>query len=103
MSNEPNTAETTAASLEERKRELAYQFWEEEGRPDGRAEAHWERACLVLMTLEEAGPKDPDWLLRKPAEAAAEPSPAGSEAEIEAGEDAAIAALRRRITGRNAA
>jgi hypothetical protein len=29
---------------EESIRALAYQYWEEEGRPEGRAEAHWLRA-----------------------------------------------------------
>ncbi len=29
---------------EEVLRALAYQYWEEEGRPEGRAEAHWLRA-----------------------------------------------------------
>ena len=32
-------------SLEERIRELAHHFWEEEGRPEGRHEHHWNRAC----------------------------------------------------------
>jgi hypothetical protein len=27
---------------------LAYRFWEEEGRPEGRAEAHWLRAAKEL-------------------------------------------------------
>jgi len=29
---------------EQRIRERAYRIWEEEGRPQGRAEAHWEKA-----------------------------------------------------------
>ncbi len=29
---------------EEAIRALAYKFWEEEGRPEGRAESHWLRA-----------------------------------------------------------
>jgi hypothetical protein len=32
-------------SLEERIRSLAHRFWEEEGRPHGRHEEHWNRAC----------------------------------------------------------
>lgn len=27
---------------------LAYRFWEEEGRPEGRAEAHWLRAAAEV-------------------------------------------------------
>ncbi len=34
--------------LEERVRHLAYAIWELEGRPDGRAHAHWERALKEL-------------------------------------------------------
>jgi hypothetical protein len=32
------------ADLHERIRQRAYQLWEEEGRPEGRAESHWHRA-----------------------------------------------------------
>ena len=35
-------------SLEERIRALAHRFWEEEGRPHGRHEEHWQRACDEL-------------------------------------------------------
>ena len=31
-------------SDEERIRELAYQIWESEGRPEGQTEKHWEMA-----------------------------------------------------------
>lgn len=32
-------------SLEDRIRALAHRFWEDEGRPEGRHEHHWNRAC----------------------------------------------------------
>jgi len=35
-------------SLEDRIRALAHRFWEEEGRPDGRHDEHWQRACDQL-------------------------------------------------------
>jgi hypothetical protein len=35
-------------------RQRAYQIWEEEGRPEGKAEEHWERA-RQLVEDEEAG------------------------------------------------
>jgi Protein of unknown function (DUF2934) len=35
-------------SREESIRQLAHKFWEEEGRPDGRAEAHWLRAVAEV-------------------------------------------------------
>ncbi|MBV8399472.1 MAG: DUF2934 domain-containing protein [Acetobacteraceae bacterium] len=34
--------------IEQRIRERAYQIWEEEGRPDGRALEHWERARFLV-------------------------------------------------------
>jgi hypothetical protein len=46
--------------IEERKRQIAYALWEEEGRPEGRSETHWQEACRIV----EEGLKDPDWLKR---------------------------------------
>jgi hypothetical protein len=34
--------------LEERIRQRAYRIWEDEGRPDGRADAHWDMASELL-------------------------------------------------------
>lgn len=37
--------------LQENKiRELAYQIWESEGKPNGRATRHWELACELAET-----------------------------------------------------
>ena len=36
------------ADIQQRIRERAYRIWEEEGRPDGRAEEHWERARFLV-------------------------------------------------------
>jgi hypothetical protein len=38
----------------ERIRARAHVLWEREGRPEGRAEAHWQQACQELA--EEEGP-----------------------------------------------
>jgi hypothetical protein len=38
-----------AGDLTERTRALAQQYWEEEGRPEGRAEEHWIRAEQVVL------------------------------------------------------
>ncbi len=35
---------------------LAHKFWEDEGRPEGRAEAHWLRATEVLVKAPVAKP-----------------------------------------------
>jgi DUF2934 family protein len=37
---------------ERRIREVAHRLWEEEGRPDGRADAHWEKARLIVSVKE---------------------------------------------------
>jgi hypothetical protein len=46
---------------------LAYRYWEEEGRPEGRAEQHWLRAALAIDA--PAQPKT-----RKAAAAPAKPA-----------------------------
>lgn len=38
--------------LEQRIRERAYQLWEQEGRPEGRADVHWDEAT-ELVAIEE--------------------------------------------------
>ena len=58
----PKTA-LNDVELEERKRIIAHQIWEDEGRPEGLAEQHWERACLVVMSYTETEiPIEPEWL-----------------------------------------
>lgn len=44
--------------LETRIRERAYAMWEEDGRPEGRAEEYWERARRFVEA--EDDPKAPD-------------------------------------------
>lgn len=67
------TPETTRQPSEERVRAIAYALWEEEGRPDGRADEHWHRAMEIAV----AELADPDWLKRQeqPAETRTEPAP----------------------------
>lgn len=43
-------AHAPKTSQEEQVRALAYQFWIEEGRPEGRAEIHWQRALDRVTT-----------------------------------------------------
>ena len=38
--------------LEGRIRQRAHQMWEEEGQPEGQAEAHWEKA-RILVAIED--------------------------------------------------
>jgi hypothetical protein len=44
------------ASRDQRIADLAYRMWEEDGRPEGRAEAHWLRAAVLV---DEMAPKAP--------------------------------------------
>lgn len=46
------------SSDEERIRELAYQIWESEGRPEGQTEKHWEMA-RKLMESQDQGELSP--------------------------------------------
>lgn len=43
-----------AISRDDAIRARAFQIWEEEGRPDGRALEHWERACRELAARAES-------------------------------------------------
>ncbi|MCE8018044.1 DUF2934 domain-containing protein [Halomonas sp. MCCC 1A17488] len=40
---------------EERVRNLAYQIWESEGRPEGQQQRHWDMALKIVIAEEEAG------------------------------------------------
>jgi len=52
---------------EEAIRARAYQFWLEEGRPDGRADIHWQRALASLVS-------QPETVMAAPAKAASAPA-----------------------------
>jgi hypothetical protein len=41
-------ANNVIASRDQRIADLAYRMWEEDGRPEGRAEAHWLRAAVLV-------------------------------------------------------
>ena len=55
---------------QERVRQRAYQLWEQEGRPDGKAEEHWRRAEEEIARDEEpSAPTTPEELGRVPTAA----------------------------------
>jgi hypothetical protein len=54
------TPKTENLPNEERVRAIAYKLWEEEGCPEGQADAHWYRAMEIAV----AELNDPDWLKR---------------------------------------
>ena len=48
MAETPESSDDKERALEQRIRERAYKIWEDEGRPEGRQEAHWELAKLAI-------------------------------------------------------
>jgi hypothetical protein len=49
-------------TIEQRIRDRAHKLWEQEGRPEGRAESHWEQACTLVASesgLPKPKPKAP--------------------------------------------
>ena len=98
MIKTPETNTTSSLDHEERIRELAYQMWEDEGRPEGRAESHWEQACLVVMTTnEDAEIESPEWLTRQETKAET------PKLDIPKREDSRVEDLKRRTIHRSAA
>jgi len=57
---------TMPNKLEQRIRARAHQLWEEEGRPEGRSHAHWEKARILVAieddktSLKPVGPTAPE-------------------------------------------
>ena len=83
--------EISHLAREERIRAIAYAIWEEEGRPDGRDEAHW----LQAVELVEAEAGEPVWLQREPVMA--------GEQSTEVEKATTLEELAKRITGIKAA
>lgn len=64
-----DTERGSSRRLEDQIRERAYLLWEEEGRPEGRAELHWTKARALIEgdksqaaaaeAAEDANPRDP--------------------------------------------
>jgi hypothetical protein len=75
----PVAQETRALSRDERIGALAYQIWEEEGRPDGRSEVHWYVACEMIDAEDAAAEPLPTWLNKQDAKPQAEERPASLE------------------------
>ena len=48
MAEAAESSDDKERMLDQRIRERAYKIWEDEGRPEGRQEAHWELAKLAI-------------------------------------------------------
>ncbi len=87
--------ETTNPDVFERVRSVAHQMWEDEGRPEGRAEQHWLAAeAIIKAQIEAAEAEPPAWL---------QPAASAPEAETPGQSVNGIAEIRQRIQGRSAA
>ncbi len=67
-------ADSVPPSREDSVAKLAFQIWEEEGRPDGKSDEHWYLACLIIDG-EAAGTGSevlPTWLNRDADDASAQ-------------------------------
>ena len=99
MTNHVSTPELPEiqTDLEARKREIAHRLWEENGRPDGKAEEHWAQACLILMDLGAGPVENPIWLQKQAEDEVAENMPI----EIQSDEtiERSIQSLKKRIAG----
>lgn len=64
----PTIVDTPEISLEDRIRAAAFQLWEDEGQPEGCADAHWHRACDVIAAQDQTivVVAEPEWLQRNP-------------------------------------
>jgi hypothetical protein len=49
-------ANNVIAGRDQRIADLAYRMWEEDGRPEGLAEAHWLRAVVLVDEMAPATP-----------------------------------------------
>ena len=49
-------ANNVIAGRDQRIADLAYRMWEKDGRPEGRAEAHWLRAAVLVDELAPTAP-----------------------------------------------
>lgn len=86
------------SDLEERIRRRAYQLWEAEGRPEGRAQAHWARACAqvaVEVESERRGDAGDRVVGRAAAEASPPAARPSAQEEPVAGESVGKAPARR--------
>ena len=101
MPDLPETTSLAAAQREDEIRRLAYQFWEEEGKPEGRAFVHWDRACLVMMSLLDDQPTDqPVWLQQNAEQSPSASVPAKSDSNVKADINASVEDLRKRVAGK---
>lgn len=104
MTKTPLQLEQNQLDIEHDIRTLAHQFWEEDGKPEGKAEEHWNRACLVMFDL-DAGDKperEPEWLKRNEAAGIAK-TMANEKVKAKTESISEIEEIRQRIVSRTAA
>lgn len=68
---------------EQRIRELAYQIWESEGKPEGQTDRHWQMARKLLESEQQGDLQPAPAKARKPRSKAATSAPAEDETQLE--------------------
>ncbi len=95
--NEKTTPVIEATEIAERIRALAHQMWEDEGRPEGRAEQHWLAAEAIVKTqIEGEQAQSPAWLKPTATPPVAEAEPAETVVKD-------LGDIRQRLQGRSVA
>jgi Protein of unknown function (DUF2934) len=96
METKNTISETDEASVEDRIRSVAHQLWELEGKPDGKAEEHWSKACEMIAAEDQISTEkiSPTWLQRN--------SELSAEATTVKPETLNIDHMKKRITSRAA-
>lgn len=70
-------------SDEQRIRELAYQIWESEGKPEGQTDRHWEMACKLLESEQQGDLQPAPAKARKPRRKTVAEAPPEDETQLE--------------------
>ena len=73
MNKVEKTLSPPPPTRDERVEILAFQIWEEAGKPEGRSEEHWYLACEMIDAEDTAGEPLPIWLNKQEPEAVAQP------------------------------
>ena len=75
MNKAEKTLSPPSPNRDERVEMLAFQIWEEAGKPQGRSEEHWYLACEMIDAEDAMGQPLPAWLNKQEQESKPETQP----------------------------
>ena len=75
MNKAEKTLSPPPSTRDERVEMLAFQIWEEAGKPEGRSEEHWYLACEMIDAEDAVRQPLPTWLNKQEQEPKAEAQP----------------------------